>query len=156
MISADFETVAGDWAWRGEAAVFVEKSLPAPNGIGMVPGKALDAGVGFDSRSGEFRVFGSAIFHHEWSPTDVSLEKTDVSLVGSIERQFKRDRYLVRGFAVINPADATAFIRALMVWSVRDNLSVEGSAAAFLGDGDDALARFKSRDFVLARIRWRF
>ena len=56
---------------------------------------------------------------------------------------------------MINPGDASGFVRGLVVWRVRDNVAVEGSAAAFLGDGDDTLARFKTRDFLLVRVRWR-
>jgi hypothetical protein len=154
MVSGDFESVTGDWAWRGEAAVFTEKTLQGAAGT-AVKGRAFDAGAGVDRRTGQFRVFASAILHRQWSSEDPSASRTDVSLVGSIERQFGRDRYLARAFAVINPGDASGFVRGLMVWRVRDDVSVEGSVAVFLGDGDDTLARFKTRDFVLARVRWR-
>ncbi|HXT70303.1 MAG TPA: hypothetical protein VN700_11140 [Vicinamibacterales bacterium] len=156
MVSADFETVVGEWALRGEAAFFVEKELPRSNGIGSVEGKALDAGAGFDRRTGQYRVFALAILHREWSPQDPGIDRTDVDFVGSIERQFGRDRWLARAFAVVNPADASGFVRGLIVWRAADNVAIEGSAAAFLGDGNDSLARFKTRDFLLTRVRWRF
>jgi hypothetical protein len=154
MVSGDFESVTGDWAWRGEAAMFTEKTLQGATGT-AVKGRAFDAGAGFDRRTGEFRVFASAILHRQWSTEDPSVSRTDVSLVGSIERQFGRDRYLARAFTVINPGDASGFVRGLFVWRVRDDVAVEGSAAAFLGEGDDALARFNTRDFMLVRVRWR-
>ena len=153
MFSGDFESVTGEWAWRGEAALFTEKSLQGAAGT-PVKGHAFDAGAGVDHRTGDFRVFASAILHRQWSADDPSIARTDVSLVGSIERQFRRDRYLARAFTVINPGDASGFIRGLIVWRVKDNVAVEGSAAAFLGDGDDTLARFKTRDFLLVRVRW--
>lgn len=156
MISGDFETVVGEWALRGEAAMFVRKTLSGVTGTGAVDGRAFDGGFGFDRRTGDYRVFGSVIVHREWSSEDPLLSKTDVSLVGSIDRRFNRDRYLVRGFAVVNPGDASAFIRGLLVWKVRDDVSIEGSAAAFLGTSDDTLGRFADRDFLLARIRFRW
>jgi hypothetical protein len=156
MIAGDFETVRGEWAFRGEAAVFVDKRLPDLSRAGGIPGRSLDAGVGFDRRSGDYRLFGSAIVHREWSSNDPELAKTDVSLVGSIDRPFDRDRYFVRGFAVVNPGDASAFLRGLFVWKVRDDVSVEGSVATFLGTSDDTLGRFQDRDFLLARLRYRW
>lgn len=153
MFSGDFESVTGDWAWRGEAAVFTEKSLQGAAGT-AVRGRAFDAGAGVDRRTGDFRIFASAILHRQWSSEDPFIARTDVSLVGSIERQFGRDRYLARGFAVVNPGDGSGFVRGLLVLRVRDNVAVEGSAAAFTGDGDDTLARFKTRDFLLIRVRW--
>ena len=153
MLSGDFESVSGDWAWRGEAAVFVEKTLQGAAGT-AVKGRAFDAGAGVDRRTGDFRIFASAILHRQWSIEDPSVTRTDVSLVGSIERQFDRDRYLARAFAVINPGDGSGFVRGLLVMRLRDNVAVEGSAAAFIGDGDDTLARFKTRDFMLIRVRW--
>ena len=135
--------------------MFVEKSL---NGVlgGAVRGRAIDAGIGVDRRTGGFRVFASAVLHREWSDEDPGIARTDVSLVGSIDRQFDRERYLARAFAVLNPADASAFVRGLLVWRVRDDLAFEVSAAAFLGTGDDTLSRFKRRDFALTRLRWHY
>jgi hypothetical protein len=156
MIGADFETVTGDWAWRGEAAYFSDKSLARTPTPGIVKGHALDAGFGFDRRTGEYRVFGSVIVHREWTEEDAERGRTDVNLVGSVERQFRRDRYLVRAFAVVNPADASGFVRGLLVWRVGDRAAIEISAAIFPGRGDDTLARFRTRDFLMSRIRWRF
>jgi hypothetical protein len=89
MIAGDFETVRGDWALRGEAAVFVEKKLQTAQGT-LVDGRVLDAGLGFDRRTGDYRVFGSVLVRREWSDDAPALAKTNVSLVGSIEREFAR------------------------------------------------------------------
>ncbi len=156
MVGADFETVRGDWALRGEAGFFVDKRLLDSTRTTTIPARALDAGVGFDRRSGDYRVFGSVIVHREWSSRDALIERTDVNLVASIDRQLARDRYFVRGFVVVNPGDGSAFIRALFVWKLRDDLSVEGSAAGFAGTSDDTLGRFADRDFLLLRIRYRW
>jgi hypothetical protein len=153
MVAADFETVAGEWALRGEVAAFVEKRLAGVTRPGVVDGRAFDGGFGFDRRSGAYRVFGSAVVHSEWSGEDRAVRKTDVNVVGSIDRQFRGDRYLARVFGVVNPADAFGFVRGLIVWRARDRVALEASAAAFLGTGDDTLARFKGRDFVLTRVR---
>ena len=153
MVGGDFETVTGDWAWRGEVAAATEKTFAAGSGIGSVQGRSVDVGIGFDRRAGEFRLFGSGILHREWSSTDPSVERTDVSLVGSIERSFDRERYLSRAFAVVNPGDRSMFLRGLFAWKPRDRVAIEGSGGAFVGSSDDTLGRFKTRDFVLVALR---
>ncbi len=152
MIAGDFETVRGEWALRGEAAVFVEKTIAGASGM-PVPGRVVDAGLGFDRRTGNYRLFGSVLVRREWSDAAPFVSRTDVSVVGSIEREFARERYLARVFAVVNPADAAAFARALVVARLRDTLALELSAAGFAGSGDDTLGRFRTRDFALARVR---
>jgi hypothetical protein len=150
MIGGDFETVRGEWAIRGEAAMFVEKTLTSFR-EGSVDGRAFDAGVGFDRRAGSYRLFASLLLQRQWSIADAEISATNVSLVGSIERQFARDKYLVRAFGVVNASDASGFIRGLTIWKPRDNVAFEFSAAAFIGTGDDNLSRFKERDFLLSR-----
>jgi len=154
MIGGDFESVTGPWALRGEAAVFVEKSFTGVTRLGSVSGHAIDAGGGFDRRTGNYRFFGSAVVHRQWSADDPGIARTDVDLIGSIERAFHRERYHARVFAVVTPADAFAFIRGLFTWSMRDNVALDGSAAMFLGDGDTTIAQFKGRDFLFARLRY--
>ena len=156
MFGADFETVIGDWAWRGEVAAFTEKRLAAGSSPDGVDGHALEVGFGFDRRAGDYRLFGSMITRREWSVEDVTVNRTNVNLVGSIERSFGRERYRARLFGVVNPGDAAAFVRGVFSWSLQDNVAVEGSAAAFLGTSDDALGRFKERDFLFARLRYWF
>jgi hypothetical protein len=156
MLAADFETVTGDWAWRGEVAAFVDKRLAAGSSPDGVDGHVFEAGFGVDRRAGDYRVFGSIITRREWSEQDVTVNRTNVNLVGSIERPFGRDRYRVRVFGVVNPGDAAAFLRGVFSWSLQDNVAIEGSAAAFLGTSDDALGRFKERDFLFARLRYWF
>lgn len=153
MVGADVETVAGEWAVRGEAATFVERSFMGRSRPGLVDGRSFDGGVGVDRRAGSFRVFSSVVVHREWSEEDPLVARTDVNVVGSIERSFGRERYLARAFAVVNPADAAVFLRAALVWNVRDRLTVEGSAGAFMGTSDDTIGRFKTRDFMVIRLR---
>jgi len=156
MVSTDFETVVGDWAIRGEVAAFVDKRLTGANGFGSAKGRAIDAGFGFDRESGGNRIFGSVLWQRQWSDDDSSVQRENVSFVGSIERPFARDRYRARAFAVVNPGDRSGFVRGLFVWNTRDNVSVEASAGAFLGTGDDTLGRFRERDFVFARVKFNF
>lgn len=156
MVSGDFETVQGEWAIRGEAALFPERRFAARNGAGLVDGGSFDAGIGVDRKAGDYRVFASAILHRDWSAEDRTLERTDVSIVGSIERPFRRDRWLARGFAVVNPVDRSTFVRGLVTWTPRDNVGVEVSGGAFLGTSDDAIGRFKGRDFVFGRVKYHF
>lgn len=156
MISGDFEAVRGDWAMRGEVAIFPERTLTNSRGIDLVEGRSIDAGAGVDRRAGDYGVFASAIVHREWSSEDPAITRTDVSLVGSVERPFRRDTWLVRVFGVVNPLDASGFLRGLVLWKPKDNVTWEFSAAAFLGTGDDAISRFKGRDFIFGRLKYHF
>ncbi len=156
MISGDFETVAGKWAVRGEAAAFVDRRLAGVTRPGLVEGRSIDAGVGVDRRSGDYRLFASMLLHREWSPEDPAIDRTDMSLVGSIERPFRRERWLARAFAIVNPADRSGFVRGLVTWKPRDNVTVEASTGLFLGTSDDQLGRFKERDFAFGRLRYHF
>ncbi len=156
MYAGDFETVMGEWALRGEAAVFTKKKLAGVTVPGAVNGRVIDAGVGFDRRAGDLRVYGTALFHREWSDEDPGVERTDFSLVGSVDTTLARDTHLLRAFAVVNPGDESAFVRGLWEWSIADNTSLDVSAGAFLGTSNDTLGRFKGRNFVFTRLRWHF
>jgi hypothetical protein len=153
MVGADAETVVGEWAVRAEAATFVERSFTGRSRPGLVDGRSFDGGVGVDRRAGSFRVFSSVVVHREWSDEDPLVSRTDVNIVGSIERSLDRERYLARAFVVVNPVDAAVFLRAVLLWNVRDRLTMEGSAGTFLGSSDDTIGRFKTRDFMVVRMR---
>jgi hypothetical protein len=162
MVGGDVETVAGPWALRGEVAGFVERSFvsgasltPGSSPL-LVPGRSFDAGAGFDRRLGEWRMFGSTVVHREWASDEPSVSRTDVNVIGSLERSFRGDRHVARGFAVVNPADAAAFLRGLWAWKIRDNVTFDASAGVFLGTSTDTIGRFRTRDFVLARTRYDF
>lgn len=156
MYAGDVETVTGDWAWRGEAAFFADRRLSGVTVPGFVEARSLDAGFGFDRRAGSLTIFGSAIVHHERSDVDPGVRRTDVSLVGSIDRAFAGDRVRIRGFAVANPGDKAGFVRGVFLWKPRDRVTVDVSAGSFLGSGDDTISRFEGRDFVVARLRYDF
>jgi hypothetical protein len=156
MIGGDFETATGDWAWRGEVAMFTERQLPNATATGLVDGHVLESGIGFDRPLSGSRVYGSLLVRREWSDQDRAIDRTDVDLVGSIEHHFGRDRYVARAFVVVNPGDAAAFLRGLFAWSVSDNLWIEASGGLFAGTGDDTLSRFSGRDFLFARVRYHF
>jgi hypothetical protein len=151
MIAGDVETARGEWAVRAEVAAFVEKGFQGMSVPGSVSGRAVDAGGGFDRKAGEFRVYGTVLFHRQWSDEDPLVARTDVNLVASIERQLRRDRWLIRGFGVANPADGSAFLRGVVQWKARDNFTMEGSGGLFAGTSDDTIGRFKGRDFLYAR-----
>ena len=154
MIAADAETVRGGWAIRGELAAFVDKRLSAPDG--PAKGKAIDAGVGVDRAAGDYHLFGSVIWHREWVASSSLDAVNHVNVIASIDRRFAREKYLARVFGVVNPDDKSAFVRALFSWSLRDNVLIEASGGAFLGDGSDTISRFNDRDFVFLRLRYSF
>lgn len=154
MVAGDFETVAGQWALRGEVAMFVDRTFQGRRVAGPVRGKALDAGLGFDRAAGEWRMFGSLLLHRRWSDADPGVDRTDVTVIGSVERRFGRDRYLVRVFGAATPGDRSGFLRGLFAWTLRDNVTLDLSAAAFAGEGETLLGLFHRRDFVLSRLRY--
>ena len=156
MYAGDFETVTGEWAIRGEVAAFTGKQLMGVTTPGVVRGRAIDAGIGFDRRAGEFRVYATGLFHREWSDEDPGVERKDVTVVASVERSLAREVHLVRAFVVVNPADRSAFLRGLWRWQVADNTALEVSAGAFVGTSDDTLGRFTGRDFAFGRVKVEF
>ncbi len=154
MIAADAEAVRGGWAIRGEAAAFIDKTLAGP--LGPAKGKAVDAGVGVDRAAGDYHIFGSLVWHREWSSLSSSYTRDHLNVIASIDRRFSRERYLVRVFGVANPEDRSGFVRGLVSWSLRDNLMLEGSGGVFIGQGTDTIGRFTDRDFVSLRVRYHF
>jgi hypothetical protein len=158
MIAADAETVRGGWAIRGEVAAFVDKTLAGPTG--PQKGKAVDAGVGVDRAAGDYHLFGSVIWHREWFTSSTLDAVNDavnhVNVIASIDRRFAREKYLARIFGVVNPDDRSGFLRGLFSWSVRDNVLIEASGGAFVGDGTDTISRFNDRDFAFLRLRYSF
>lgn len=154
MIAGDAEMVLGGWAIRGEVAGFIDKTLSGP--IGPAKGKAIDAGVGFDRAAGDYHVFGSVVWHREWFTAVSSASKEHVNVIASVDRRFSQEKYLVRVFGVLNPDDRSGFVRGLASWSLRDNVMLEASGGAFLGEGTDTIGRFTDRDFAFLRVRYHF
>jgi hypothetical protein len=153
MYSADFETVSGPWAWRGEAAYFPERTFAATTFAGTVPGTSFATGVGFDRTAGPLRVFGSFLMRRESAPLDGDAERTDYSLIASVDRAFNQERMTARGFVVTNPDDRSGFIRGIFLWKLRDHVAVEASGGVFYGSSDDVVGRFHGRDFVAGKLR---
>jgi hypothetical protein len=156
ILGADVETVTGEWAWRAEVVASIEKSFASASGTALVGGRAFDAGAGFDRRAGDYRVYASVLVHREWSVANPAVRRTDVNVVGSVERPFARDRYLARMFAVVNPGAGSAFVRGVLRWQASDRASVEGSVGGFLGTSDDRIGRFRNRDFAFVRFGYDF
>lgn len=147
MIATDAEAVVGPWAIRGEAAYFER-----------VGSHALDVGAGVDRSAGDYRLFTSVVWHRDWATGGPTRVNDDLSIIGSVERRFSRDRYLLRVFGVGNPLDDSGFLRALAAWSVRDNVTLEASGGLLFGSTSsmDTLSRFRDRDFAFVRVRWFF
>jgi hypothetical protein len=61
MVSGDFETVRGPWAFRGEADVFSEDEDPRPDALGGSPGISWDAGFAIDRKTGAYRLSGTVL-----------------------------------------------------------------------------------------------
>jgi hypothetical protein len=158
MVGADFETVRGEWGMRGEVAVFVDDSFQGANLV-VVPGASWDAGLGVDRRAGNYQFSGTVLVHRE-RPDAVAgsgLEpRTDLSLLFSSDRTFARERYRLRAFSVFNTSERSAFLRAIGVATLTDDLALEGSGGWFLGDGRDTIGRFDDSDFAYLRLKYYF
>jgi hypothetical protein len=153
MIGADLETARGDWAMRGEAALVVDDTVLLPNRIDGLEGRSLHLGAGADRRAGDYRLSGTLLVQQRTAP---GFSDTNVSLVAGGERSFARETRRVRLFAVWNASDASGFARSMLTWSLRDEVSLEGSAGWFFGEGDDTLSRFADRDFLTVGLRLAF
>jgi hypothetical protein len=156
MLGADFESVAGEWAFRGELAGFVDDNFQGTD-LSVIGGRSFDAGFGVDRRAGEFHVSGTVLFHHEAPDDDAAARlenRSDVSLIVSADRTFARERYRLRAFSVINPPEGSAFLRAIGTATLTDNVALEASGGWFPGEGSDVIGRFSESDFVYARLRY--
>ena len=154
MVGGDFETVSGPWAVRGEAAAFTRDAFQAPGAPSALTGSSFDAGVGVDRKAGEYRVSGDVLMHRE--RYDPSGGRTEVSLIGSLDRSFARQRYAGRLFGVYNPKGRSGFVRGIVTATLRDNVALEGSLGWFAGSGLDTIGRFADSDFLYLRLKYFF
>jgi hypothetical protein len=160
MLGGDFETVRGEWGLRGEVAAFVDDNFQGS--LQVVKGSSIDAGVGVDRKAGAYRVSGTALFHHEAyddpipASDGVWRSQSNLSLILAADRTFARERYRLRTFGVYTPDESTAFLRAIMIGKLRDNLALEGSGGWFIGEGQDLIGRFADSDFLYARLKYDF
>ena len=159
MVGADFETVRGAWGLRGELAAFVEDTFQMAD-LRTAEGTSVDGGLALDRKAGDYRLSGMVFFHHEShdavGPGLVPADRTDVSLVASADRSFARERYNLRTFAVVTPAESSAFLRAIGTASLRDNVAVEASGGWFAGEGESLTGRFAECDFAYLRLKYYF
>jgi hypothetical protein len=153
MIGGDFETARGAWVVRGEAAAFTRDAFQDPAAARTVEGRSLDAGGGVDRKAGAYRIGGEVLVHRE---AHDGLSRTDVSVVASAHRQFAREKYDARVFAVYNPDNRSGFVRGIADAALRDNVRLEGSIGWFAGSGTDTISRFSDSDFLYVRIKWFF
>jgi hypothetical protein len=157
MVGADFETVAGPWVFRGEAAAFPRDTFQAPDAPVALTGRAFDAGAALDRKAGNYRVSGQILVHREsYVRAADPSGRTDVSLVVSADRTFSREKYRGRLFGVYNPNNASGFVRGIAGATLRDNVALEGSLGWFAGSGPDTISRFADSDFVYIRLKYFF
>lgn len=159
VVGGDLETVRGAVGLRAEAAWHLVDTLPTTAGPGSLRGRSLDLGVGLDRRAGESRVSLTVLTTTrmpEASETTATLDRRDVQLVAAADRNFARETRRVRLFTVVNPGDASAFVRGVGSWSFRDGWWLEGSAGWFSGDGADTLSRFARRDFMTVSLTFHY
>lgn len=161
MIGGDAEAVRGDWSIRGEAALTTGDTVVTGTSPLGVDGHSIRAGIGADRKAGAFSLSGTLLIEHRDADADPALgiagdADTNVSLVVGSERGFARDTRKVRVFGAWNVADSSGFARTIGSWSLRDDLSLEGSVGWFFGQGDDTISRFADRDFVTVSLKTYF
>ncbi len=161
MIGGDFETVRGQWGLRGEVAAFVDDNFQGY--LRVVSGSSVDAGVGVDRQAGAYRISGTVLFHREAYDEPIGSSggiavssRSNLSLILSADRTFSRERYRLRTFAVYTPDESNAFLRAIAVANLRDNVALEGSLGWFVGTGQNLIGTFADSDFVYARLKYSF
>jgi hypothetical protein len=139
----------------------VRDAFQAENAAIVRDGHSFDAGGGVDRKAGEYRVSAQLLLHHESydnAPLPLALpsSRTDVSLIGSADRTFARQRYSARLFGVYNPSSDAGFVRGIMTATLKDNLALEGSIGWFAGSGTDTIGRFSQSDFGYVRLKYFF
>jgi hypothetical protein len=160
MVGGDFETVRGQWGLRGEVAAFVDDSFQGA--LRVVSGSSVDGGVGVDRQAGAYRISGTALFHHETYDDPITTgdrptrSRSNLSLILAADRTFSRERYRLRTFAVYSPDESNAFLRAIGITNLRDNLALEGSIGWFAGTGPNLIGTFGDSDFVYVRLKYYF
>ena len=55
-----------------------------------------------------------------------------------------------------NATESSAFLRAIATAKLRDNVSLEGSAGWFAGEGGTVIGRFSDSDFGYVRVKYYF
>ena len=158
MIGGDAETVRGDWALRGEMAVTTGDTVVTGTSPLGLDGHSVRAGIGADRKAGTIRLNGTVLVERRVADADPVLgiggvADTNVSLVVGGDRGFAKDTRKIRVFGAWNVADSSGFARTIGTWSLRDNLSLEGSVGWFFGQGDDAISRFSERDFLTLSLK---
>ncbi len=172
MIGGDFETVRGPWGVRGEVAAFVDDELQSTRAARGVSGKSFQGGIGVDRRAGDYRVAANVLVSHRaaeesadsqqpaatggvssGSESRSELERTDLMLVGAVDRSFARETRTLRVFTVYDPTDETMFVRVIAAVSLHDNVWLEGSGGLFAGSSLDTIGRLTRRDFVYGRLK---
>jgi hypothetical protein len=139
-------------------AAFVEDNFQGSD-LTAVSGTSFDAGLGVDRRAGTYQFSGTVLVHRE-VPDGVpgsDLEpRTDLSLIFSADRTFARERYRLRAFTLYNTTEASAFMRAIGIATLTDDVALEGSTGWFAGEGRDTIGRFGDSDFVYVRLKYYF
>jgi hypothetical protein len=148
MVSGDFESVRGPWAFRGEAAFFDEADDPRAAAVGGVPGTSWDAGFAVDRKTGAYRLSGTVLVSR--------ANQTTTNFIVGTDRSFAQERYTTRTFGVVNVNDRSAFVRNITTMTVRDDVALEGSIGWFFGESVDTIGRFADRDFIYARLKLYF
>jgi hypothetical protein len=150
MYGGDVETVRGDWAIRGEAALTTGDTVITAASPFGIDGRSLRAGAGADRKAGSYRLSGTVLVERRDA---AGYADTNVSLVVGGERPFASETRRVRVFGAWNVADHSGFARTIGTWSLRDSLALEGTVGWFFGDGDDTISRFADRDFVKLSLK---
>jgi hypothetical protein len=157
VVGGDFETVRGAWGVRGEVAWHVDDTLQATDRFAVVRGRSVDAGVGVDRRAGDYRVSLTALTafrsRRDGRTDGGAIDRRDVQLVTSVDRNFAGDTRRLRVFGVYNPQDESAFVRGIGSWSIRDGWWIEASGGWLTGSSTDTLSRLAERDFAYVRAR---
>jgi len=157
MIGGDFEAVRGQWGVRGEVAAFVDDGFQAVDASRVIEGRSLEGGAGADRRVGDFRVSGNVLVRRRFTEApEALLDRSDLNLIASLDRSFRRETRRLQVFGVYDPTEATGFLRSIFTVSLDDHLALEASAGLFMGSGPDPLGRFAERDFAYVKVTRHF
>ena len=142
MYGGDFETVRGDWAIRGEAALTTGDTITSAASPIGIEGHS-------DPRRCRRRSAGRLVSPQRHAPRRARRDPASRRRRHQREPR-RRRRAPVRArhpqgarLRRLERRRRSGFARTIGTWSLRDNLALEGTVGWFFGHGDDTISRFR-------------
>lgn len=161
MYGADFETVSGEWGFRGEAAYFAGRTFENIDAASYVKGDSFSAGIGVDNTKGPSYQNYSVLYSRIFAEGPLLERKEELTVMSTLERKFASDTRVAKVFMVYNALGNSIFLRGAYRMNLEENLWAT-IAAGFFGRGSggvggtDSLSLFKDADYFSMDCKYSF